>query len=84
MEAIVKRGIPTRAGTKVKGFGERPGFDATRTRRAPRLLQTQGKSLISGYLQQSFSQSLVANISREAGRKIWTRWMTDGIFNFLS
>jgi len=73
LEVLIKRGIPTRAGSKAKGIGERPSLELARAKSGPRFLQ---KSLFSPYLQQS-SESFVANISREAGKKLWTRYMSN-------
>jgi len=72
---LVRRGIPTRAGAKVRGFGEKKNLDLTRS--TPKVFKFK-QSLFSRYLQQTNTQSLVANIGREAGRKLWTRFLSDG------
>lgn len=79
LETLIERGVPIRAGPKVRGFGgERTHFEVVKARKDPVLPWTQKQSLFGSYLRQSYAQSFVAKVGREAGKRMWTRTINTG------
>ena len=75
LETLLERGVPIRAGPKVRGFGgERPHVEV---RTGKPQTWTANKSLFSSF-QQTYSQSRVASIGREAAKKMWNPATVNG------